>query len=826
MEQFADIVLPLHIDSSFTYRIPRSLIGSIQVGMRILVPFGKRKLTGYVIRLHSKPTFTTVKPIEDVLDDTPAFAEDILQLAHWMSEYYLCPLGEVLKAALPAGIKLESERRIQLAPDFDIDLIPRISNEASLQLRIVEALRQKEWWNLKQLQNKLGSKALSYTLRQLEKRGVILISQEILDPKVKPKIRKFVRLCQEWQNKAALSQAIEKMKARSPKQAAILALLKGKIEEVASSDLLKRTNTRSSTLKRLAEAGFVEIFNKEVYRDYYNETPKPPPNLTLNPDQTHVFKQIKDTLQSGKFKTFLLHGVTASGKTQVYIEALKIALSQGKGAIVLVPEISLTPQTVRRFQSNFPNQIAVLHSRMSQGERYDSWRRLKSGEFRIAVGARSAIFAPIKNIGLIVVDEEQEASYKQFEPNPLYHARDVAVMRAKINGAVTILGSATPSAESYYNAINGKYHYLSLPSRIDDIPMPSVRLVDMMREHRVYGLENSRVFSHLLKKKIQEKLDLNEQIILLQNRRGYASYLKCKACGYVEQCINCNITLTYHKKFTHLRCHYCGFTKRAPEKCPECGGHEIQFKGVGTQKVEEELKTLFPEARIVRMDLDTTRGKLAHDRIIISFGEGKYDILLGTQMVAKGLDFHRVTLVGVISADTGLLLPDFRASERTFQLLTQVAGRAGRKDRKGEVIVQTYSPENETLLFAQKHNFIGYYDSEKDARRELYYPPYGRLANILFKGTDEKAVIDSAEVFARKLKPYANQLILLGPTPSPLSKIQNQFRWQIVIKSPREMDPAGKRMRDALKVTMSEYKKQAINPKVKIYIDIDPISMF
>jgi primosomal protein N' (replication factor Y) len=463
---------------------------------------------------------------------------------------------------------------------------------------------------------------------------------------------------------------------------------------------------------------------------------------------------------------------------------------------------------------------------MSPGERFDAWRKLKAGTYRIVVGARSAIFAPIHPIGLIIVDEEHETSYKQFETAPLYHARDVAIVRARMNNAVTLLGSATPAVESYYNALNQKYQLLSLSHRIDDLPMPSVTIVDLMREHRVYGFENTQVFSMLLKKKIGEKLERGEQIILLQNRRGFAPTIRCHECGYIEMCENCNITLTYHKQGLNLRCHYCGFAKSMVTQCPECGKQQIIYKGVGTQKVEEELARLFPAARVVRMDLDTTSGKLAHDRIIVDFGAGKYDILLGTQMVAKGLDFHRVTLVGVISADTGLFLPDFRASERTFQLLTQVAGRAGRKGAQGEVVIQTYSPDHICLLFAQHHDFLGFYNFEEKSRQELNYPPYGRLVLTLFKGENDVEVAQAANHFKQSFSWLMAGLEILGPAPAPVTRIQNQYRWHLVFKSSKATDPSGAILRHAVTMAAKNFRETFGDSKVKIVIDVDPLSMF
>ena len=825
-KKYADIVLPVPIDQSFTYLIPPELNSVIQPGMRVLVPFGKRKLTGYVVDLPETTSIKKLRTIEDILDEEPALSAEILQLARWISEYYLCPLGEVLKATLPAGIDIELERIIRINPSlFDIEEIFNPRTE-TLQSRVVEAVKSAGKLNFKQLAKKVGSTKLHYTVLQLVKNGLLTLSEKLPDAKVKPQIVKFVRLKKEIRTEDQFYQLLEKLKPGAKKQLACLKFLWERQTAIPQTELIRQCKASSQTVARLIESNMVSIEKREVIRHYYDfEIDGPAPEMNLNSDQTQALATISQIIEAEQYRAFLLHGVTGSGKTQIYIEALKKALARGKGGIVLVPEISLTPQTVRRFQSNFPNQVAVQHSRMSPGERYDSWRKVKQGTYRIVVGARSAIFAPVENLGLIIVDEEHEASYKQFETNPLYHARDVAVMRARSNQAVVILGSATPSVESYYNGLNQKYHLIQLPRRIDDIPMPEVRIIDMAREHRVYGFENTRVFSHLLKKKIKEKLERQEQIILLQNRRGYSPYIRCKKCGHIEQCFQCNITLTYHKKISRLRCHYCGYTTPVITECPECGDEQIIFKGVGTQKVEEELTRLFPEARVVRMDLDTTQGKLAHDKIITSFGEGKYDILLGTQMVAKGLDFHRVTLVGVISADTGLFLPDFRAAERTFQLLTQVAGRAGRKGAQGEVIIQTYSPNHTCLFFARKHDFVGFYQQEDQARQELNYPPYGRIISLLFKGEAELEVARAANTFKALLQPENSPFDVLGPAPAPLTKVLNQYRWQIVVKSPRKTDPAGTGIRRFIQKAVEKYQQQMKDCPVRISIDVDPMAL-
>jgi primosomal protein N' (replication factor Y) len=826
--QFAEIAVPTPVNQLFTYSIPDNFQEAIQPGMRVLVPFGKKQLTGYVVRLSSTTAVKELKSIIDILDEQPAFSNELLELAQWIGDYYLCSTGEALKAMLPTGINIESEQTVTLKPDEN-SLFPEYisTSSKSFQSRILAVLVQEGEQSLKQLQKKVGIKGLYYNVGQLVHKNRIQLSSKLLEAQVKPKLIRFVQLKSTFSDEIVLNEVIEKLKIKSKQRSECLHYLRLQKQAIPVIELVQACKISGQLINSVAQEGLIEITYQEVLRSLYGLNDEIAPlQITLNVDQEQALDEISTHLKTEQFKVFLLHGVTGSGKTQVYIEALKKLVARGKGGIVLVPEISLTPQTVRRFQANFPGQVAVLHSRMSPGERYDSWRKLKDGTFRIAIGARSAIFAPIEKIGIIIVDEEHEASYKQFESNPLYHARDVAVVRAKLNQAIVLLGSATPSIESYHNALTGKYHLLKLPRRIDDIPMPDVKIIDLMREHRVYGYDLTTVFSIPLKKKIQEKLDKGEQIILLQNRRGHSPFVRCKECGFIEQCVHCNITLTYHKKGNHLRCHYCGYSRPISMKCPQCGKEELIFKGVGTQKVEEELKKLFPETRVVRMDLDTTSGKLAHDRIIIDFGNGKYDILLGTQMVAKGLDFHRVSLVGVISADTGLFIPDFHASERTFQLLTQVAGRPGRKGAQGEVLIQTYSPDNPCLIYAQKHNYEGFYAYEERARKELNYPPYGKMIAIYFKGLNENEVAATARKFRQILDARKVPFDILGPAPSPITKIENNYRWQIALRSPRSQDPTGSTLKQFVREANGLFQKYLQRSKIKMIIDVDPISMF
>lgn len=825
MSKFANIALPLPIFQNYTYSIPEHFQREICPGYRVLVPVGKRKLTGYVISVMDKCDRSELKEIHDLIDREAVVSLELIKLAQWISEYYICPVGLVIKAMLPGGINLESKNFLILSGSKkDVEEYLK-TNRVQRQEKILSLLIEKGKISIRQLRKIFHGANLSSAIDALIE-AKLIISEMVLDKaQTKIKFETWIRLSPEVMDKATYETVHKNLQKSAPTQAKCLEIIFNQIE-ISLKNILQQSGAASSALVSLEKKGYIDKFNKEITRSYFQSTShKIAEKLILNEYQKRAIFHIEQAINAGKYKTFLLHGVTGSGKTQVYIEAIRQILTKGKTAIVLVPEISLTPQTVSRFTRNFPNQVAVLHSRMSNGERYDSWRKIKEGKFKIAIGPRSAIFAPLNNLGLIVVDEEHESSYKQYDAQPLYHARDVAVYRGALNNGVIILGSATPSLESYYNCKIQKYHLLDLPSRIDEIPMPTVSIIDMLIQRKRYPGQNVAVFSKQLQEKIKEKLNLGQQIILLQNRRGFSTHIKCKDCGHIEKCEHCEITLTYHAKGQLLKCHYCNFTKKAPISCPGCGGSDILFRGIGTQKVEKEINSLFPQAKIVRMDLDTTSHKWAHDKILGDFAEGKFNILLGTQMVAKGLDFQNVTLVGVISADTSLLLPDFRSTERTFQLLTQVAGRAGRKELLGEVYIQTYSPDNPGLKFARLHDFKSFFINEMPMRKELNYPPYGRLAYILFQGEAEEKVELVANRFSSHLNFPETIGVVFGPIASPLSKLKDKYRWQIIIKSNKQQDPAGKLLRKYLIDTLARYKKDEQIKGVKITIDIDPVSL-
>jgi primosomal protein N' (replication factor Y) len=584
------------------------------------------------------------------------------------------------------------------------------------------------------------------------------------------------------------------------------------------------------------------LVRREVLRHVAFED-EPVYSVTLNSAQLAALEAIKSALDSGRYQSFLLHGVTGSGKTEVYIEALRHSLGRGKTAMVLVPEISLTPQTVRRFRAHFKNQVAVMHSRMSAGERYDAWRMARDGKVQIIIGPRSAVFAPLQNLGLIVVDEEHEASYKQFDASPRYNARDVAIVRASLTGAAVVLGSATPSVESYHNALQGKYKLLELPDRVDHARLPTVKIVDMTQERReVLGKLRAELraegkafpkqmpqssISRLLENQILDRLKKDEGVILLQNRRGFSHVVECFECGFVERCENCDVTMTYHSVKKQLRCHYCGTVKKPPVQCPSCNGVEIRFHAFGTQQVQQELGKTFPDATVLRMDLDTTSKKGAHDKILKQFSQREANILLGTQMVAKGLDFGHVTLVGVISADTQMLLPDFRASERTFQLLTQVAGRAGRSTLAGEVVVQTMQPRHYSLNHVLTHDFRGFYAEEIAYREELNYPPFSRIVLIEFKAKGEAEIEKQAGIFAQILREEDREKAyeVLGPADAAIPKIKNMFRKHIVLKISRSKDPGGGVMREAIRRARERFDSQIPAGRANMTIDVDPQGM-
>ena len=838
MPHYADVAIPTGVDKTFTYLIPDPLVPSARTGVRVLVPFGKKTIVGIIVALPDRTTVPNVRPIVDVLDASPVLQDHLLQLCSWMARYYMAPMGDIVRAAMPAGLGQTSKRRVRLLIPKDDPRLTDARRRSPKRGTLIDLLAEHGPMLATELRKKTGLTTIHAVIAELERDGILGTEEIIPGPKAKAKVREFIAV--DRLDRAAIQSSLDALPSRQKKAreflSSLLLLAERPGPEVELLDFMKRTRTASSTVKPFLENGSLPVTRREVTRQQDYGTEAQTLAIRLNPAQDEVRNRIAAALDERKANTFLLHGVTGSGKTQVYIEAIKYCVDSGRTAIVLVPEISLTPQIVRRFKSHFGDHVLVVHSRMSAGERYDVWRLALSGECRVVIGPRSAVFAPLQDLGLIVVDEEHEASYKQYDATPRYHARDVAIMRGRFAGAVVVLGSATPSVESYANARSGKFELLSLPDRIDDAVMPAVHVVDMTRERKqVYTAAKEALpyeqrgkmkefkhssLSRVLQEKIADRIARKEGIILLQNRRGFAPFVECQECGHVEMCDNCHVSMTYHATKKHLRCHYCGLVRRPALLCPQCGGADMRMHGVGTQRVEEELQTLFPEARIVRMDLDTTARRGAHDRILRQFGDRQADILLGTQMVAKGLDFPHVTLVGVISADTQMLLPDFRSSERTFQLLTQVAGRAGRSTLQGEVIVQTSQPGHRTLVHLLDHNYLAFFEEEIKEREELSYPPFSRLALVETRGENEEEVRTLAEKIGAALHRTTPPFQILGPAPAVIGKINKNFRWHIVVKTSKTVDPSGSltnaRLRQAVDAAQNSTRR------AHIVVDIDP----
>lgn len=840
-QPLVDIALPVPIDHPFTYLVPSELQPQAKLGARVLVPFGRKLLTGIIVGFPAASPAKQLKPIRDILDATPSISAEMLDLCRWIADYYLAPIGEVLKAAVPFGLLGYGKRIVHLITQDSESVLAETKRSAPKQHRILQILREQDYLPVSQLQKKTNVKSMYAVLNEMARKGWVEIREKLETRSVKPKYEKLVSLTPQARRESTATKL-------TPKQTAVVEKLAENMAPIPVQQLVKAAGVSTSTLATLVKKGLVEISWREAVRSSgpaEREPIEPPSSFELNRHQRLALDEISQALQQGEYTTFLLHGVTGSGKTQVYIEAIRRVLSAGKTALVLVPEIALTPQIVRRFKAHFGEKVAVMHSQMSVGERYDAWRLTYRGDVRIVIGPRSAVFAPLANIGLIVVDEEHEASYKQFDASPRYHARDVAIVRARQNNAVVVLGSATPSAESYYNALSGKYRLLEMPERVDQARLPRIEIVDMILERKRRYEEIKKevqekkaefpkrlpesTISKLLHDEILKRIEKNEGVILLQNRRGFSHVVECFECGYVEKCDNCEVTLTYHATKKHLRCHYCGFVKKPPDVCPNCGGLELRFHAFGTQQVQQELQELFPGRTILRMDLDTTARKGAHDRILSQFGRGEADILLGTQMVAKGLDFPRVTLVGVISADTQMLLPDFRSSERTFQLLTQVAGRSGRAQLAGEVIIQTMQPQHYSLKHVISHDFQGFYKEELAYRRELDYPPFSRIVLIEFRGERENDAHHHAKKFAEFIgrQNIEAHSLLLGPADAAIPKLRNRFRKHLIIKNLKSKDPAGSQLHHALTNAKSLYTASALakDKKVQMIIDVDPVGM-
>jgi primosomal protein N' (replication factor Y) len=768
---------------SFSYSIPSGL--NLQEGQAVWIPFGERLLQGVVMELTDYPAVEETREIIDVIDDDPVLTPEQIKLAIWISHYYLAPLFDAISLMLPPGYERKAITFIKTSIPGDFDL----SSLEPDKVMFIKYLLQEGRTSQKILEKQFGQKKAQRLVSWLVKSGHGVREYELEPIKAKPKLESRIRLAPDTGDKYIILAELQKS-ARTQKQADLYEFLKERDESVLVPELLHQHGYTRSTLDSLVKKGLATVEQIEIRRNPLSEKainlsfP-----LTLTRDQEIAFNAVRENLLKGNKSRpdiFLLHGVTGSGKTEIYLQSLAEVIKQGKRGIVLVPEISLTPQTIERFASRFPGKVAILHSQLSMGERYDEWRRIKEGQADVVIGPRSAIFAPQPDLGLIILDEEHEWTYKQ-QDNPRYHAREVAVKLAELTGSTVILGSATPDVESYYRSKIGVYQLLELPNRVtpyENTPLPGVEIIDL-RDELKSG--NRSMFSRSMSVAIHHSLTANEQVILYLNRRGAATYIQCRDCGFVLRCRRCDVPLTYHLDEEILVCHQCNYRTVVTHTCPQCGGKRIKFLGVGTQKLEEEAKAAFPKARLLRWDSDTTGRRDAHRLILEKFKNHEADILIGTQMVTKGLDLPLVTLVGVISSDTALNLPDFRAGERTFQLLTQVAGRAGRGPLGGQVIIQTYSPDHYAVQAAARHDYQVLYDKETEFRRQLRYPPFSQLASMIFSHRNDNACQKEAERLRRFLINEINirgiaGMSIIGPAPAFIHKLRGRYRWQIVLR--------------------------------------------
>lgn len=789
------------VDRPFDYEVPKQMESLIEPGSRVKVPFGHRDVLGFVISVTEETEIASnkMKSISTLLDLEPVLTEEMLEMAKWMTKQTLCYEIDALQAMLPSALRAKYEKQVECL--VEVSMLP-----SSLQAHFTKKMR---------VPYKLfETEALLLELKKAVKSKQVQIVTVVKQQGRIKSIRKF----EVHADLTFLQQKHDELSNRARKQKqAIEWCMKHVGERFLPQYLADEIFISASVQKALVELGVGKFVEEELYRDPFTQEITPSYALQLTDEQQVALDAITEKMNEQQPETFLLHGITGSGKTEVYLRAIQHALDQGKEAVVLVPEISLTPMMTERFRARFGELVAVMHSGLSQGEKYDEWRKMQRGEVKVVVGARSAIFAPFTNIGLLILDEEHETTYKQ-EDTPRYHARDVAIWRGMHYQCPVILGSATPALESFARAQKGVYHLLTLKQRAKTQALPTVQVIDM-REELHTG--NRSMFSRALADAIRERLEKKEQIVLFLNRRGFSSFVLCRDCGTVVQCDNCDISMTYHRSSEKLKCHYCGDEKPVPTECPECQSEHIRFFGTGTQKIESEIYKVFPEARVIRMDVDTTRQKGAHERLLNDFGEGKADILLGTQMIAKGLDFPRITLVGVMSADTSLRLPDFRAAEKTYQLLTQVSGRAGRHELQGEVIIQSYEPEHYAIELAKEQIFEPFYEQEMRIRHRFSYPPYYYVVLIQVSHEDVMLAAEYASLVHEYIGQHlSNQVQIIGPTAASISRIQNRYRYQCLIKYKREPQ-----LHDVLKQLIKIYRTDWMKKGVLMTVDLDPTSI-
>ncbi len=821
---FADVLLPLPLPGYFTYRVPYELNNQIEVGQRVVVQFGSKKIYTALVRfLHENaPEAYVPKYVLAILDAAPIVNKKQFATWEWIASYYLCSYGEVMSAALPSALKLASETKLVLHPDFDGDLSVLNENE----YRIAEALHTKPVLTVSEVTEITGLQKVIPLLKTLIEKKVALVEEELTD-RFKPKSEQWVRLADEWRNEQKLNELFDQLEKKSEKQNRVLQvyfMLAGSIfeaGEVRRKDILKKFPECEAQIKALGKKGVFEILEKSQSRLIEYSHTAEVDELELSLAQQSVMNSIQQGFQSKD--TVLLHGVTSSGKTEIYIRLINETIKAGKQVLYLLPEIALTAQTINRLRKYFGNRVGIYHSKYNEHERVEIWNKVLgttlpgTQPYQVVLGARSAMFLPFDNLGLIIVDEEHDSSYKQFDPAPRYNARDAAIWLGNLHKAKVLLGSATPSIESYYNAKAGKYHLVELSERFGGMLMPLIEVADLTEETKRKTMKSH--FSSLLFNQIEEALANQEQIILFQNRRGFSVRIECDSCHHMPQCKKCDVTLIYHKHNNQLKCHYCGYSIRLPEKCPACGSTALKMKGFGTERIEEEISLLFPNARVARMDLDTTRSKNAYRKIISDFEEREIDILVGTQMITKGLDFDNVSVVGILNADNMISFPDFRSYERSFQQLAQVSGRAGRKNKRGKVIIQSYNPYFQVIRDVIDNNYAAMYSSQIVERNTFKYPPFFRLVKLIVKHPNEDLVNEAAAELGNRLRKLFDNRVL-GPEFPLVSRINNYYLKNIILKFERDnyVQSRKNQLQNIIRQLLSESRYKP----VKVTIDVDP----
>lgn len=818
--RFVDVILPLPLPRYFSYSLPEEFAEAVQPGCRLIVPFGKRKFyTAIAVKVHNQaPQDYETKDIVSLLDEKPILRDPQLKFWEWIAAYYLCAVGDVYKAALPAGLKLESETRLMLNPD----IIPESLSLTEKETLVLDKLPAEEKVTIIDLERETGIRNLPPILKSLLDKEAILISEELKES-FKPKTDNYIRLTIPAEDQDRLRSVFDEL-AKAPKQLNLLLryldishyLQQNPPIEISRKDLLEQANATPSALKALADKGIFEIYQKEIGRlsAYDRDTVDA---FTLNDFQQKALSEINQ--QFTDKSTVLLHGITSCGKTEIYIHLIEEQLRQGKQALYLLPEIALTTQLTDRLKRVFGDKLGIYHSKFSDNERVEIWNNLLNNKgYQIILGVRSSVFLPFSNLGLIIVDEEHENTYKQQDPAPRYHARNAAIVLASMHGAKTLLGTATPSIETYYNAQTGKYGLVELFHRHEGLQLPLIEAVDTKELRRKKRMKST--FSPDLIEKINEALAKNEQVILFQNRRGFAPMVECQLCAWVPKCKHCDVSLTYHKRMNQLTCHYCGYTYEIPRSCPACGHHSLEMRGFGTEKIEDEIKELFPEVGVGRMDFDTTRSRKAYEQIIHDFETRKTNILIGTQMISKGLDFDNVSVVGILSADTMMNFPDFRSHERAYQLMTQVSGRAGRKNKRGLVILQSSEPAHPIIRQVIAGDYRAMYEAQLAERNLFRYPPFFRLIYIYLKHKNETLLSEMATEMGTRLRAVFGPRVL-GPDSPPVARIQTFYIRKIILKI--ETQANLQRVKDHLQHIRTEMATDERYKSLMVYYDVDPM---